>query len=57
MVEHSSKSDLLMLLDPAEEFINDVLEDFCSRLSDGTSSENILKHAEATVTDVWRLHI
>ena len=35
LVEQSSKSDFL-LLDPAEEFINDVLEDFRSRLSDGS---------------------
>ena len=36
LLEQSSKSDLLLLLDPAEEFINDVLEDFRSRLSDGS---------------------
>ena len=36
LVEQSSESDLLLLLDPAEEFINDVLEDFRSRLSDGS---------------------
>ena len=35
LVEQSSKSDFL-LLDPAEEFINDVLEDFRSGLSDGS---------------------
>merc|ERR1712192_221206 len=35
LAEQSSKSDLLLLLDPAEEFISDVLEDFRSRLSDG----------------------
>ena len=38
LVKQSLKSDLQLqlLLDPAEEFVKDVLEDFCSQLSDGT---------------------
>ena len=39
LVKQSLKSDLqlqLLLLDPAEEFVKDVLEDFRSQLSDGT---------------------
>ena len=38
-VEQPLKSDLQLqqlLLDPAEEFVKDVLEDFRSQLSDGT---------------------
>ena len=37
LVEQSSKSDLqLLVLDPAEEFVKDVLEEFRSQLADGT---------------------
>ena len=39
LVEQSLKSDLQLLqllLDPAEEFVKDLLEDFRSQLSDGT---------------------
>ena len=55
LVEQSSKSNLqLLLLDPAEEFVKDVLDDFRSQLSDGifTSHEDILKHANAPVTNI-----
>ena len=38
LVEQPSTSDLQQLLDPAEEFVKDVLGDFCSQLSDGTIS-------------------
>ena len=38
LVEQLSKSDVQQLLDPAEEFVKDVLEDFRSLLSDGTIS-------------------
>ena len=59
LVEQSSKSDLqlLVVLNPTEEFVKDVLDDFRSQLADGifTSHEDILKHANAPVTNIRRL--
>ena len=59
LVEQSSKSDLqlLVVLNPTEEFVKDVLDDFRSQLADGifTSHKDILKHANAPVTNVRRL--